>query len=497
MKKIITAALACAMIVSSLCACAPEQPVQSEPLPASYNLLEEGRVTSAKNQHTTGMCAAFSVIKASESSIITDGYADADEFDLSEAQLFYYGFSYQDEKDPDNVYDGIFFQGDRVDADGQMFRYGGHTFDFLNAFANGYGPVDESVVEFDVKGYMNSINNLHEAHSNGDISMDMSGDYLLTGMSVLRGLDNDDIYQASSIDTMKQAIINDGALAASTAYAEDLIKNTKEYTAYYAGVYNENIFDFINHGITIIGWDDNFSRENFDYYKPENDGAWLVQNSMGMVFGKEGLYWSSYEEALAGLASVNYCPRDNYGDILFHDSLWMYDVIRSESGDTVTANVFSADKDCSLKAVGVPTSAIDQPVVIEVYRNPAADTPDSGRRVAKIKTTIDCPGYHVVDLKKAVELTEGDSFSVVVTYKTDKSGKNEWLGKVPVEGDFPEEEKALSLPMFEYRFCSEPGESFVVYDGKWYDTSDPATANLFGREVTLNNFGIKALMEKE
>ena len=66
MKKIITAALACAMIVSSLCACAqqPEkQPEkQPEPLPASYNLLDEGRVTSTKDQSATGTCAAFSVI---------------------------------------------------------------------------------------------------------------------------------------------------------------------------------------------------------------------------------------------------------------------------------------------------------------------------------------------------------------------------------------------------------------------------------------------------
>ena len=377
-----------------------------------------------------------------------------------------------------------------------MFRYGASPFDLLNAFANGHGPVDESVVDFDIKDYMKSIHNLHDAHISGEISSDMSGNYLLTDMNVFRGLDNDDFYQMSSIDIIKQSIINDGAVAASTAYADDLTKDTKEYTAFHVGIFNDKIFDYINHGITIIGWDDNFSREKFGYYKPENDGAWLIQNSMGTYFGNDGLYWSSYEEALAGMVSLDFCPRDTYGDILFHDSLWMGGVIRNDSGDTVTANVFTADKDCSLKAVGIPTSAIGQPVLIEVYRNSDRYAPDSGRRVAKLETTIECPGYHVVDLGKAAEFSKGDSISIVVTYRADKTGENEWLGKVPVEADLPEEEKELYLPM-EYRFCSQPGESFVVYNNKWYDTSDPATAELFGLDVTINNFGIKALMEKE
>lgn len=496
MKRIITASLACAMIISSLCACAPEQEAEvPAELPQSYSLIDEGRVTSTKDQWATGMCAAFSTIKAAESSIITDGYANTD-IDLSEAQLFYYCFSYQDEKNPENASDGIFLPGDRTEANGLTFRYGANPFDLMNAFANGHGPVEESAVDFDIKDYMKSIHNLHDAHESGAISSDMSGDYLLTDMNIFRGLDNDDYYQRSSIDTIKRAIINDGAVAASTAYADGLRKDTKEYTAFYAGMSNDNIFDSINHGITIIGWDDNFSRDNYGYYKPENDGAWLVQNSMGSYFGVDGLYWSSYEEELAGMASLNFCPRDTYGDILFHDSLWMGGIIKNDSGDTVAANVFTAGKDCRLKAVGVPTSALGQPVVVEVYRNSDVCAPDSGRRVAKLKTTIEYPGYHVVDLKKTVKFSEGDTISIVVTYLADMSGENEWLGKVLVEADLSEEEKALYLPM-DYQFRSEPGQSFVMHNGSWHDTSDPATAELFGLDVKINNFGIKALMENE
>ena len=35
-----------------------------------------------------------------------------------------------------------------------------------------------------------------------------------------------------------------------------------------------------NHAVTIIGWDDNYSKENFNF-KPNNNGAWIAKNSYG------------------------------------------------------------------------------------------------------------------------------------------------------------------------------------------------------------------------
>ena len=60
MKKIITAALACAMILSSLCGCAARE--ELPPLPEKYSLMEENRVTVSKNQRKSGMCAAFAAV---------------------------------------------------------------------------------------------------------------------------------------------------------------------------------------------------------------------------------------------------------------------------------------------------------------------------------------------------------------------------------------------------------------------------------------------------
>lgn len=37
-----------------------------------------------------------------------------------------------------------------------------------------------------------------------------------------------------------------------------------------------------NHAVTVVGWDDDYSKENFlEGHQPEHDGAWIVKNSWG------------------------------------------------------------------------------------------------------------------------------------------------------------------------------------------------------------------------
>lgn len=52
-----------------------------------------------------------------------------------------------------------------------------------------------------------------------------------------------------------------------------------------------------NHAVTIIGWDDNYSKDNFkSSCRPQNNGAWLVLNSWGNKWGNNGTAWVSYED---------------------------------------------------------------------------------------------------------------------------------------------------------------------------------------------------------
>ena len=60
-----------------------------------------------------------------------------------------------------------------------------------------------------------------------------------------------------------------------------------------------------NHAVTVVGWDDNFSKTKFSR-QPEHDGAWLVKNSYGTDFGEDGYFWVSYEDKYFSNSSKNY-----------------------------------------------------------------------------------------------------------------------------------------------------------------------------------------------
>ena len=57
-----------------------------------------------------------------------------------------------------------------------------------------------------------------------------------------------------------------------------------------------------NHAIAIIGWDDNFPKEEFEKgnygQKPEHNGAYLAQNSYGKEWGRDGLFYISYDDVI-------------------------------------------------------------------------------------------------------------------------------------------------------------------------------------------------------
>lgn len=108
-------------------------------------------------------------------------------------------------------------------------------------------------------------------------------------------------YIDNNIDKVKEAVIKYGAVA--TTFYESSTYLNKEKAAYIC----KSDSDYIaNHNVIIVGWDDNYSKDNFkSKYKPANDGAWLIKDSNGTSSVESGYLWISYEDKYILDTSVN------------------------------------------------------------------------------------------------------------------------------------------------------------------------------------------------
>ena len=224
--------------------------------------------------------------------------------------------------------------------------------------------------------------------------------------------------------------MRDGAVQISYyASSNYLTKNSGEYTAYYCpNGYTSN------HSITVVGWDDNFSKSNFRTGgTPNNDGAWLCRNSWGSTWGTSGYFYLSYNDATVGeFASLTMEPTTNYGSIYQYDggclrqNGYIYSTSRvSHTNIGGGANVFTADKNDEITAVSFYSAEAGWNYTINVYTGLTGSTPDTGTlaKSAVISGTQEYAGYHTVDLPVSVPVKAGEKFAVAVDLY-DKNGKH-------------------------------------------------------------------------
>ena len=111
-------------------------------------------------------------------------------------------------------------------------------------------------------------------------------------------LENGGLHCAIMADGFQDANISDDGIYEGTP-------TSGRKVCYYTGVKPSN------HAVLIIGWDDNFSRNNFpEDNRPQKDGAYIVLNSWGSEWGENGVFYLSYEDIycesrLAGLTQVS------------------------------------------------------------------------------------------------------------------------------------------------------------------------------------------------
>ena len=84
----------------------------------------------------------------------------------------------------------------------------------------------------------------------------------------------------------------------STTILLDLETGTNSGKSYYqTKLTGKKAIQAANHCVTLIGWDDSYSKNNFNAgSRPSSNGAWLIANSYGSDYNDNGYFWVSYEE---------------------------------------------------------------------------------------------------------------------------------------------------------------------------------------------------------
>ena len=95
---------------------------------------------------------------------------------------------------------------------------------------------------------------------------------------------------ATEIATIKDLVYRYGAVGTNIYYDTDYL-NSETHGYYYV---SPTIKALSNHAVTIIGWDDSYTADNF--IGGEHDGAWIAQNSWGNTWGDNGLFYIAYDD---------------------------------------------------------------------------------------------------------------------------------------------------------------------------------------------------------
>lgn len=370
-------------------------------IPSYYSLIEEGLVTQVKDQQSSGNCWAFTAMAVLESCLKK---ATGKEFDLSEENMKNLIALYSD-------------YGWKMDT-----NEGGYDSMPFGYFASWLGPVYEMSDVFDDKSVLSPV---------------LDSIFHIQNILFLKR-DN-----FTDNDAIKRAIMKYGAVGTSIYYDSYYLNNG---SSYYSWAYYPS-----NHAVTIVGWDDNYSRDNFYFGSyAKGDGAWIVKNSWGPSWGDNGYFYVSYYDekfAQPGVEGIAYTFVLN--DTVKYDKNYQYDIagktdyLHDNRLSVWYKNRFTATDNEILSGVSTYFERLTN-WTMSIYVNDVLRT---------VKNGISQAGYYTFHLDDIIPLYDGDVFEIVFNTTTNN------LSSVPIS-----EIASLNKAIY------YPGISYVSYDGEnWQD----------------------------
>ena len=369
-------------------------------LPSYYSLRDFNLLTIPKDQQSSGNCWAFASIAVLESAILKAG---GESLDLSEenmknlmAQFSDYGWDMETNE-------------------------GGYDRMHIGYLTSWLGPVSDSDDVFDDHGTLSPI--LNSVMHVQNVLFLKRDNYL----------DN---------DAIKKAIMKYGAVGTSMLYDSNFFR----WEGYYCWSTSSS-----NHAVTIVGWDDNYSRDHFyGLSQDKGDGAWIVRNSWGPNWKDNGYFYVSYyDEKLAQPGKDNIAYTYILNDTMRYDRNYQYDIAGETdfyyNGESTLwyKNIFYAEDNEFL--AGIST-------YFEKETNWTASVYVNGS-LKEVMEGISNPGYYTFGLDELIYLNSSIDFEVV--FKVSR----------PDVVSFPISEH-VSLNKLSYK----PGISFISLDGEnWVD----------------------------
>ena len=377
--------------------------------PSTY---KTANLPDVRDQGSYGVCWAFSTISLIETNLIKKNLVSND-IDLSELHLVNY--TYNCVNDPLGGLEGDINKFDT--SYGSVMQYGGNVEMAANSLLDWEGAVNEDVVPYTIE-YVRQVEN------------NQLDDSLAYGKDVAH-VQNFYRVNTTSKEDVKKAVMDYGAVSISYWSDQSSDWSTQYYNSLTAAYYCPE-GRTTNHAVNIVGWDDDYSSDNFAT-KPEGNGAWIVRNSWGSEYGKDGYFYLSYYDK--SIYSVGYTLEaelsDNYNNNYQYDGAMLYGYM-GYTGSNKYSNIFEAKANLggseNIKAVSFMTgSSTNLNYTVSVYTNLSDDTnPESGTLAAQKSGVTTYDGMYTVVLDSSVNINEGKKFSVVVEVNSN-SGKTAYL----------------------------------------------------------------------